>query len=287
VPQAAPKITFYEAADGRRLALRFWEANPTPKAQVVFLHGITSHGGWYDRSCAHLASAGFGVHFLDRRGSGLNVDAPGDIESWNAWVDDVAAYLGRLRGEQPLVLCGISWGGKLAAAVARRHPGLIQALGLICPGLYSPHEPGILKRVALATLVSQRRQQRRVRIPLERPELFTDSPKWRDFIGHDPLTLRKVTWRFAREDRKLTTYARQAASYLHMPVLLMLAGRDRIVDNRRTRAFLSRTGARTRTLIEYPNAAHTLEFESDPEPYFADLEQWIKSVTATNSGSEP
>jgi alpha-beta hydrolase superfamily lysophospholipase len=278
VLQTAPQIAFYDAADGRRLALRLWQANPSPKARVVFLHGITSHGGWYTRSCSHFASAGFDVHFLDRRGSGLNVDAPGHIDAWTTWIEDVALYLNLLRGSQPVVLCGISWGGKLAAAVARRHPGLVQALGLICPGLYSPHEPGLLKRMALSTPLPERRQQRRVRIPLENPELFTDSPKWREFIARDPFTLRKVTWRFASQDRKLTAYARQAASFLHMPVLLMLAGRDRIVENRRTRAFLSRTQACTRSLIEYPNAAHTLEFESDPQAYFADLEQWFRSV---------
>jgi alpha-beta hydrolase superfamily lysophospholipase len=59
-----------------------------------------------------------------------------------------------------------------------------------------------------------------------------------------------------------------------MPLLLVLAGRDRIVDNARTRAFFNRTGASYRMLIEYPSAAHTLEFEPDPEPYFADLVNW-------------
>jgi alpha-beta hydrolase superfamily lysophospholipase len=251
----------------------------------VFLHGITSHGGWYSESGAHLASAGFEVHFLDRRGSGLNADEPGDIDRWTTWIDDVAVYLELLRerptpdtrllASTPLALCGISWGGKLAAAVARRHPGLVTALGLICPGLYSPHEPGLLKRLALRIPLAARQRKRRVAIPLGSPALFTDSYEWRKFIARDPLSLRQVTWQFAREDRQLTRYARQAATYLHMPILLMLAGRDRIVDNRRTRVFLNRTGAACRTLIEYSNAAHTLEFEPDPLAYFADLAGWL------------
>ncbi|MEX0614096.1 MAG: alpha/beta hydrolase, partial [Pirellulales bacterium] len=95
------------------------------------------------------------------------------------------------------------------------------------------------------------------------------------FVAQDPLSLREVTWRFAREDRQLTRFARQAATLLHMPLLLMLAGRDRIVNNRRTVGFFRRTAAVKRTLIEYPNAAHTLEFEPDPRPYFEDLSGWI------------
>jgi hypothetical protein len=30
--------------------------------------------------------------------------------------------------------------------------------------------------------------------------------------------------------------------------------------------------------VEYPGAAHTLEFEPDPLPYFADLTNWIGAV---------
>lgn len=185
-------------------------------------------------------------------------------------------YLKRIRGAQPVVLCGISWGGKLAAAVARREPGLMCGLALICPGLYSPHEPGLLKRMALAVPAPARLRQWRVRIPLRRPALFTDTPAWREFIERDPLALRDITWRSAREDRRLTRFARQAAPLLHMPLLLMLAGRDQIVNNRSTVAFFRNTAAVKRTLIEYPNAAHTLEFEPDPVvPYFEDLSAWI------------
>jgi alpha-beta hydrolase superfamily lysophospholipase len=275
MPAPPPKIDFYRAADGRQLAVRVWHATIPPQGRVVFLHGITSHGGWYNRSCQHLAAAGFDVHFLDRRGSGLNIDQPGDVDRWQTWLDDVRTYLERDRDAQPTVLCGISWGGKLAAAVARRDPALIRGLGLVCPGLYSPHEPGFIKRMILACPAPSRLQQRRVPIPLRSPTLYTESPEWQEFIARDPLALREVTFRFAREDRALTRFARQAAPFLKMPLLLVLVGRDRIVNNRRTRAFFFRTTTAQRTLLEYPNAAHTLEFEPDPRPYFQDLADWI------------
>jgi alpha-beta hydrolase superfamily lysophospholipase len=59
-----------------------------------------------------------------------------------------------------------------------------------------------------------------------------------------------------------------------------LAGRDRIVTNRRTCAFWGRIAAAHTTLIEYPNAAHTLEFEPDPQPYFDDLADWLGRTIA-------
>jgi alpha-beta hydrolase superfamily lysophospholipase len=274
-----PRIDFYDAKDGRRLALRNFEPAGTPRAHAVFLHGISSHGGWYSRSCEHLARAGYHVHFLDRRGSGLNQDRPGDVDHWQTWIDDVAVYLDRLRGLHPAVLCGISWGGKLATAVARRHPGLIQGVALVCPGIYSPHDPGIVKRTALLLGITKRLDERRVRIPLHNPELFTDSPAWQEVISHDPLTLREVTWRFARESVRLTRFAQQSATFIHLPTLVMLAGRDQIINNRRTRRFYARVPATDKILFEYANAAHTLEFEPDPQLYFRDLNNWIARTT--------
>ena len=52
VSSLLPRIDFYSARDGRRLAVRVWNGIEPPRARVVMLHGITSHGGWYTRSCA-------------------------------------------------------------------------------------------------------------------------------------------------------------------------------------------------------------------------------------------
>lgn len=274
-----PAIDFYPASDGRRLALRVWRPDTTANARVVFLHGITSHGGWYGQVAQHLADAGFEVHFLDRRGSGLNAEQPGDVDHWYTWIDDVAVYLRTQRERLPTVLAGISWGGKLAPAVARRHAALVDAVALICPGIYSPYLPGIAKRLLLAGPTPRWLQRRHVPIPLRNAELFTASRRWRQFIAEDPLALRRVTWRFAQQDRCLTRFARESAPFLQVPVLMMLAGQDQIVNNRRTRAFFVRIGGKRKTLIEYPAAGHTLEFERSPEPYFSDLATWVRSVS--------
>jgi alpha-beta hydrolase superfamily lysophospholipase len=276
-------VANYIAANGCRLGVHVWKTQDPPLARVVFLHGISSHAGWYQRGNAYLAAAGIEVHFLDRRGSGINEVDRGDIDRWQTWVDDVANYLQRLQEQHgaTVSLCGISWGGKLAAEVAHLHPKLLGGLGLICPGLYSSFEPGLAKRLALRMPVPQRVGRFLFAIPLRDPALFTDTPEWQKFIADDRLTLRKITWRFAREDRVLTRFARQAAPRLTMPLLLMLAGRDRIIDNRRVLDFCERSPSAHKTLIEYANAAHTLEFEPDPQPYFADLARWI---CGTDSG---
>jgi acylglycerol lipase len=293
----APDIVFYNAAHGRRLAARIWRPSGPHVATVVMLHGITSHGGWYARGCARLAAADCEVHFLDRRGSGLNAKGPADIDHWQTWIDDVAVYLKSLSqgvanapsppNESPSsprpLLAGISWGGKLATAVARQHPGLISGLALICPGNYSYFDPGFCARLALATPVPERIQRNSLNIPLRDPDLFIGNSDWQRYVATDPLALRRITWRFAREDRKLTRFARAAAPYLHLPLLLMLAGRDRIVHNKRTRAFFGSCASEHKTLFEYRDATHTLEFESQPGRYFDDFVGWIKKTATGKS----
>ncbi len=286
-----PRIEFYNACGCRRLAVRTWCASGPAEARVVFLHGITSHGGWYGECAEYLAAQGFDVAFLDRRGSGLNVDAMGDVGSWTTWIDDVVNFVQpkantastepATEPNLPTILCGISWGGKLAAAVARRMPGQLAGLILNCPGIYSPFMPGIAKRAVLAVPAARRLQQRRMRIPLRKPELFTDSPRWREFIARDPLALRTISWRFAQEDRKLTRYARDAAGFLRLPTLMLLAGQDRIVDNSRTRDYFGRIASDRKMLIEYHSAAHTLEFEPDTTRYFCDLAEWISETVGS------
>ena len=270
------QIQIYRAADGYRCAARVWKT-PNPVGRVVFLHGIISHGGWYLRSCQALAAAGFEVHFLDRRGSGLNADARGDVVDCQTWIDDARGYIWSLPSDAPKLLMGISWGGKLAVATLKRSPELVAGMALICPGLYAQYGSNRFQRRALAIAARLGLEKRKAPIPLRNPALFTDSAAWQRFVGEDPLTLRTVTIRAALADIKLTQEARQNPELVTTPTLLMLSSRDRIIDNARVRELFSRFSSSDKRLREYP-AAHTLEFEDDPGPYLQDLCGWAKDV---------
>jgi alpha-beta hydrolase superfamily lysophospholipase len=89
--------------------------------------------------------------------------------------------------------------------------------------------------------------------------------------------------------RRLDWFVRNAPERITMPVLLMLAGKDRILNNARTRVYFEAFASQNKRLIEYAEAHHTLEFEPDPEPFIQDLISWIGEVTAgvelTRTGS--
>ncbi|QGJ71715.1 Phospholipase YtpA [Planctomycetales bacterium 10988] len=281
-----PEIRSDTAADGYKLRYRYWPAlneehrqRETPRAEVVLLHGITSHSGWYYRTGRTLSQAGFALHAVDRRGSGLNRDSAGDIPTWQTWVDDVLVRLRALPKDRPHILIGLSWGGKLAAHLAANHAEEISALALLYPGIYAQFQakPWQAKLLKLAAK-RKRMSGRRIQIPLQDPQLFTEEPNWQRMISEDPLTLRRATVRFLANNLELDAQRESWASRLTMPMLMMLAGRDRIVDNEKLRVFFEAVPHEQKQLIVYPEAAHTLEFEADWQTFCRDLRAWCEGA---------
>lgn len=268
----------HTASDGYRWRYRRYLPEGRPKAEVVCLHGIQSHAGWYDFSCRQLQQAGYAVSFLDRRGSGMNQEQRGDTPGFRRLTDDVAEYLQELKRQNPTLktfVVAISWGGKLAVALEWRHPGLMDGLALLCPGFYPRVQPPLGSRLAIlwARLLAPRKL---FPIPLSDPELFTATPRWLQFLREDPLALHKATARLLVSSVQLDVVCRRRAYRgVRVPVLLLLAGRDRIIDNARARGYVERFPSPDREVIEYPDAHHTLEFEPDPERFVSDLVGWL------------
>jgi len=274
-------VESFTASDGYRLQYRRYHPSVngwgTPRARIVCLHGIQSHAGWYDYSCTRLCQAGFLVDFLDRRGSGMNHQDRGDVPSYRQLLDDVAQFLTTTRADSalPKFLLAISWGGKLALGLTRAGTASLQGIVLLCPGFFPVVSPTLRESLAIgwARLVAPRR---RFSIPLNDPQLFTESPRWQQFIREDKLSLHEATARLLTESVRLDRYVRRAGRHCATPVLLMLSEKDRIINNPRTRRYVEAFAAPDKEIIEYPGAQHTLEFEPKPEIFLTDLIGWLE-----------
>ncbi len=272
-------IETWTAGDGYEMHLRRYLPKERPRAHLVCLHGIQSHSGWYEYSSNRLCQAGYAVHYLDRRGSGLNHIARGDAPSFRRLLDDIHGFVQGLREgtpETPVVLIACSWGGKLGPALLRRRPGSVDALVLLCPGLFPQVRPSLGQRLAIVAsrLVTPRKLHL---IPLNDPSLFTATPRWQEFIAGDPLALHAATARLLTESVRLDLYLQRVPPWVNVPVLLMLAEHDRIIRNAPTRAFIERFVSSDKRIIEYAGAHHTLEFEPDPDRFIDDLIAWLRA----------
>jgi pimeloyl-ACP methyl ester carboxylesterase len=271
---AEPAICEFRASDGYLVKYRRFEAKDLPRRSIIVLHGIQSHSGWYLQSSQVLAERGWEVTLVDRRGSGLNDQACGDAPSFRRLLDDIAEFLPTM--PQPRFLVGISWGGKLAVALQRRHPGLCQGLVLIGPGICPRLRPPLRTRLAIAAS-RPFVPSKKFPIPLNEPPLFTGNPIKQAFIANDLLSLREATARLLFESARLDFYLRRCPGVVQIPTLLLLAGQDRIIDNAKTRAYVSRFRGQT-DVIEYLSAHHTLEFEPDGPPFLDDLTHWLEKA---------
>ena len=280
----APRTVRQTASDGYPVHVAVWPAVGYPKARLVVLHGVQSHGGWYHRLGRTLAARGYDVHFPDRRGSGANARDRGHAPSAQRLLDDIAEYLRVLRDDGaglPIALAGISWGGKLAVLTAADSPSLVDALLLICPGLHPrvgvPFPERL--RIAWAYFIQPRKA---FPIPLSDPALFTASPDGQAFIAADALGVREATASLLAASTFIDRRVRRAPQRVRQPALLMLAGHDRIVDNDKTREYFHLLASDDKQVVEYPEGHHTLEFDPDPARYAFDLAAWLDKHFGAN-----
>lgn len=267
----------FTASDGYEFAFRQFEpTGRSPAGTVVILPGIQSHGLWYEGTARYLTTRGWLTLAPDRRGSGVNQVARGDAPSFRRLLDDIAEFAdGKPR---PLIVVGISWGGKLAVALQRRHPGRCDGLVLIGPGLFSRVHPPVRERLAIA-LSRFWRPNRMFAIPLSDPVLFTANPERQQFISDDFAGLRQATARLLFESRRLDVYLKFVPRHVTVPTLVLLAGQDRIVDNAAIRRYVAKFRGPTE-VVEFADAHHTLDFEPGGPPYVGDLSAWLDKVTA-------
>lgn len=280
-PEQAPPPTLERIAVSGGYPTALLVHNPPRRRglPVLLLHGIQSHPGWFVGSADALAGAGHPVYQYQRRGSGSNARDRGHAASPGQLLDDLQAVvshvLARTRAER-LHLLGVSWGGKYAACYAldARRAGQLASLSLAAPGLVSRVDvPGGRKLgIALAAVLSPKKT---FEIPLNDPALFTDNPAMRDYLSVDAHRLRRASARFLVASRRMDVMLGKAPDgTIRVPIHLLLARRDRIIRNDRTRALAERLAGAGIRVSEF-DAAHTLEFEIDPQPYFRALVEGV------------
>lgn len=280
-PIKPPEPQIWLMSDGYAVHGRVWPATTrAPTHAVIYLHGIQSHGGWFEWSASLLAERGTPVLLPDRRGSGLNHAARGDTPSAQRWlldIDELAAWAERQYGVARFDVVGVSWGGKPAVAWALRHPERVARLLLIAPGLFPAVDvnPHTRWQIGLSLLVGGKRT---FGIPLDDPGLFTDNPAGQQFIADDPLKLTRATARFFWHSRHLERRLLRAHDkVLQADTTLVLAEHDQIIRNQPTGMWLRRLAAREIRTLTVDNAAHTLEFAAEPAPLRDLLGRWVSN----------
>jgi pimeloyl-ACP methyl ester carboxylesterase len=219
---------------------------PDDAPPLVLLHGSGSNAAMWMGDVTAWARH-FRVHAVDMIGEpGLSAPSrpPLDSPAYALWLDDVLDHLGLERA----AVVGASLGGWLALDYATRRPDRVEKLALLCPGGIGRQKMGVLLKALLYKPFGQWGMRRSLKA----------------VAGVDARAMPEVAEYLAlifthflpRLDR-LPVFPDEALRKLTMPVLVIVGGRDAMLDSHDTATRMSHAVPHARVTV-LPDVAHSI-----------------------------
>jgi alpha-beta hydrolase superfamily lysophospholipase len=276
-----PVAQHYQVAarDGIKLAVHEWAPVQRQAGQpvVLFLHGIGMHGAPYAAIAAGFTSHGIVLVAPDLRGHGQSEGTRGILVEPHVLRADVGAVYEAIEKRYPdagVVLVGDSMGGLLAADYAWRGERRLAGVALLVPafGVYE----GLLERnlLGLGEVLTSRR------VALGTPDQIHGCTRNPDFARArlaDALALNEVRLSYVMNIGRMQREWPRAAAEMTLPLYVIVAGNDRIVDNKATKKVFDRaaTPAPEKISRNYKDASHTVCWDPDTPALIDDLARWV------------
>jgi alpha-beta hydrolase superfamily lysophospholipase len=258
------------------LYFRGWEA-PLARASLLVVHGLSEHSGRYEEFGHALAESGINVYALDLRGHGASEGRRGHVERFDHYLQDLDRFRSEIQGttesDLPLFVLGHSMGGLIVARYIEEYE--------------SPFQGAIITSPWLATAMAVPRWKAMAASFLNKflPSLPIDADVDDRYLSHDPLIITryredplvhgKITPRLFAEASQAMGLVMQRSERIRIPVLLLLAGDDRIVDTRKSEAFARSLTAPDVTIRVLPEYYHEVLNDYDRETVFKEIHDWI------------
>lgn len=276
----APDIFFLEMPDGYKIHYRCWGRTEGDDALLI-LHGGMSHSGWQAPLAIQLQSMmpELTVIAADRRGCGLN-DKRGDLGSVHAVIEDVIQHVEFLKKSFKRVhLAGWCQGAQYAAVAASGMPDVVSSLILLAPVFFSGerfHSVSDITEKVLRGMITEFKlkpgyDHACIPIPMESTD-FTLVDEWLDFIEKDELKTTLLNLKSARIMDEIQEMSWPAMLKNRLPVIAIMAEKDRIVDNDKVIKFLDHLfSGDTGNQIIILSSGHAIQFEKPEETALAIL----------------
>lgn len=285
-----------ESFDGTALAADGYPSpHPNPKGVVVIIHGFAEHRGRYRHLAEYLNGHGFHVLAGDLRGHGESGGERGYINRFSDYVDDVTAFVNEATTsvEFPLdaeaehcpVLLGHSMGGLVCFEWVLSNPNEAAGLAITSPFF------GVKLKVAAwkkALAMASSLLHPGLRLPNEiDANVLSHDPKVCEAYAKDPLVFHFATARWFTEMLAIHGDAERRAHQVRLPVLLLQAGDDRLVDSQAAGRVFDRLGSSQKELKLYPGMFHEILNETEHQRVYEDLLEWLGLQLQPSHETEP
>jgi alpha-beta hydrolase superfamily lysophospholipase len=265
------------ATDGTALFVRDWPLPSTQEnssASVVIMHGLGEHCGRYAHVARFFNALGFTVRTYDHRGHGKSGGARGDVPDDDAILRDARLVINDFTRKlhAPPILFGHSMGGLFAARFATSGLAPLRALILSSPALairISGFQSALLKVASIlipGVGLSNGLKSRYLSHDAEVIQAYEN----------DSLVHGKLSARLLNSMLQAMTYAHDNAPHLTIPVLLLVAEDDHLVDPMGSKRFSARLAPDISSAIYYDDFYHEIFNELDATRVFDDLRTWLQ-----------
>ena len=274
----------YVAADGARLPLKHWPANPHTKAVVLALHGFNDYGNAFAAPAKWWAKHGIDTYAIDQRGFG-GAPEPGIWASPETLMADARGALAEIRArhpETPVYLLGDSMGG--AVSILTLSDGEQHADGLIlaAPAVWGSSQMNPVFRAGIWFMAHTTPWNHATGGGLRR--VPSDNIEMLRALGRDPLVIKRTRIDAVYGLTRLMGQAQDAAGGVDVPVLLLYGERDEIVPPGPVSAMAAKLTAPNR-VIRYPEGYHMLLRDLQAETVWRDVVDWIAAQRASASAT--
>ena len=273
--------------DGVSLLVRYYQRASGPESRTLLVvHGLSEHGDRYDHVARYFVRRGWNVIVPDARGHGQSGGTATHIRRFQWYCEDLNTVLEAAAADAGrTAVIAHSMGGLIAVRHAQRFPGRAAALVLMSPLLrVSVRVPAGL--FVLGRVLSFVAPRTRFRSRID-PSLTTRNAEALARRMTDPLIHRSVTagWFFAM--RRALRHAWREAPAMRVPLLLVQAGRDRIVDPDASREWIEFAGSPDKTFQCLPEHYHELLNEPDWSSTAELVGQWLDARVPACAAEPP
>ncbi len=255
----------------KKIAYSKWKTENSQEI-LIYLNGLESHSGWFDKPAEELAKKGIVVYGLDRRGSGLNTRIKG---SSNSWLEDINKIINIAKDENPdldINLASLCFGSRLSTNYAIKNPEKIDSLVYISPGFNMKIKPNCLETISI--VLDCLGVQTNTKSPIKKNRMFTDNSEYLRFLNEDKLRTCSPNSDTYIKGENLLKKIKQNLDKIKIPSLVLLASSDDIIDIKKTKKTLRKFGKPPK-IIEYPGE-HTIFFGSPKNQMIKDIVKFIK-----------
>ena len=260
--------------------MQSWNA-PDSQGVVVLVHGMGEHHGRYRHVGAYLNSRGWNVITGDLPGWGSAPGKKGHIDTFSQYTDTVRRWtetaLERAAG-QPVFLLGHSMGGLIVTRFAEEYERKGELTGVI---LSSPCLKLRLKvpgwKAVLARLLDKTWPSLTMPNGVTPDMLTRDREVQRLYLG-DPLIYPKVSVHWFQELQRAMGQAWEERHKLDVPMLVLQAGDDQLIDAEAVARFVSGLPASALFRL-FPGMRHEVLNEPEKEEVMKRMADWMDGRT--------